>query len=94
MDLYALRSKAFRTHPVKSVKRTLFRLRPENNRWEVNGSLSTLCELIVIKGLFTPSESESGTDKRTSKTDQRLNGKHQREFLLSVRLCVISTQVH
>ena len=40
---------------------------------------------ISCKGLFTPSESrsESEKDQRTRKNDQRINGKHQRKFSLS-----------
>ena len=46
------------------------------------------------KGLFTPSEnwSESEKDQRTSKKDQRINGKYQRKFILSHSLLARSEQ--
>ena len=43
---------------------------------------------LLRKGLFTPSEygTESDKDQTTSKTDQRINDKHQRKFSLSLRV--------
>ena len=49
-----------------------------NDRFSNNNSSHKY--LKIPEGLFTPGESESEKDKRTSKKDARMNDKHQRKF--------------